>query len=1081
MSTENTVDKVKLISELKEIHSELFQVYKKLFDFKYNHDEEFKVFIDNEYKENSIDSKEQKAWNDNFCHRASYTLLNKILFVRICEDKGFMQNAEDYIAGEVKDPHIGEKLSKIGLQKWGRLITNYTLGELIKFAFNDMKQSYSNIVLYKEDKYEILNPRDEETRLKYIDGDKDTKDLVLDFENVLNNIIEKLDTNNFNFKYTDGNILGDVYEKFMDRETRKAIGQFYTPEFVIEYILKNTVEEADVVENPFVTVADISCGSGHFLIMAYDILREKFLKNIEMLKEKYAEDIYTMKKDGKVIQLAGNDYWVKENIHYHILKYCLYGADIDSFAVQLTTINLLLKDLDNFTDELNIIECDSLIIWEKDYDWQGLKEQLQEEFETIITKQVNLLGDEEQVEIKQRKETYSLNFKELGVSHIKNISKEKAEQLIKICEFWNRNFNFIIGNPPYAGKFSDSSKNRIKFDHKEIVEGNFDLYVFFIKRGIDLINNEGQVSFIVPNTWLQNIRKRNLRDNVFNRTNINEIFELAKKVFYDAPDVVPIIYKMTKLLTPNEESSCDIKLLETEKGIYNEEEKLTRYLFKSIGENLWRNTEHKYINLKIDENFLILRKRIESNSVRLDEYFDTYTGNMAGEINKFVVKEKLGEDYYPTLSGRHIERYLIKWENEYLHYCEKLQSRASQEILESEKIIFQGLRKMSMPVRIVSTLDTNCYYVLNTLGMIVKKDSNTNCSLKYLQGILNSRMLNYWFSKTYTDIHIYLHHINSIPIKVASDPEKKIIEEHVEKLLNLKENLLKYFEEKSFLFLKDEKEILDKYINCKLQIDNLELQIDEVEQKLDLDIMRIYGVDEKYYDIFCKEFGEDFGKKYSLSQVEQSLSVSEFINKISSNPLKKIAKEMGYNYSTMILLRKKIIANCDEENLWRFYNLQDLHDDIYAHIGKAVKEVLHLMSKHCSVNILSSEVSKLYYNFAALVKVIRKDNATKKTIDIVKDSINEDCYTWNAYKKDKSQDKISKTFIKYYDSNYYGLAEWSDEIHKQYFMDAIDQYTENSPNEKKAKDILKLFKELNIEDKEDYIDIIEDKIKKAFS
>lgn len=266
-----------------------------------------------------------------------------------------------------------------------------------------------------------------------------------------------------------------------------------------------------------------------------------------------------------------------------------------------------------------------------------------------------------------------------------------------------------------------------------------------------------------------------------------------------------------------------------------------------------------------------------------------------------------------------------------------------------------------------------------------------------------------------------------------------------------------------------------------MQIDNLELQIDEVEQKLDLDIMRIYGVDEKYYDIFCKEFGEDFGKKYSLSQVEQSLSVSEFINKISSNPLKKIAKEMGYNYSTMILLRKKIIANCDEENLWRFYNLQDLHDDIYAHIGKAVKEVLHLMSKHCSVNILSNEVSKLYYNFAALVKVIRKDNATKKTIDIVKDSINEDCYTWNAYKKDKSQDKISKTFIKYYDSNYYGLAEWSDEIHKQYFMDAIDQYTENSPNEKKAKDILKLFKELNIEDKEDYIDIIEDKIKKAFS
>ena len=131
MSIENTLDKSKLISELKEIHIELVKVYKKIFEYKYYTNEGFKTFIDEEYEENGISSKEQQAWNDNFCHRASYTLLNKILFVRICEDKGFMLNPEDYIAGEPKDPHIGEKLSKIGLQKWANLITNYTLGELV--------------------------------------------------------------------------------------------------------------------------------------------------------------------------------------------------------------------------------------------------------------------------------------------------------------------------------------------------------------------------------------------------------------------------------------------------------------------------------------------------------------------------------------------------------------------------------------------------------------------------------------------------------------------------------------------------------------------------------------------------------------------------------------------------------------------------------------------------------------------------------------------------------------------------------------------------------------------------------------
>lgn len=70
--------------------------------------------------------------------------------------------------------------------------------------------------------------------------------------------------------------------------------------------------------------------------------------------------------------------------------------------------------------------------------------------------------------------------------------------------------------------------------------------------------------------------------------------------------------------------------------------------------------------------------------------------------------------------------------------------------------------------------------------------------------------------------------------------------------------------------------------------------------------------------------------------------------------------------------------------------------------------------------------------------------------------------------------------MKYYDNNYYGLSEWDDEIHKEYFIDAIKEYTEINPNEKKARDILKLFEGLNIKDKEDYMEIFNSQIKKAF-
>jgi len=278
--SQDILDKQKLISELRQIHKELVGIYSSIFKYKFENIEVFENYIKEQYNENAISKKNQETWNENFCHRAAYTLLNKILFVRICEDKGFMRNSEDYIVGEIDNPYIGEKLSKRGLQKWTGIITNYTLGELVKFAFLDMQKSYNNIVLYKDDKYEILNPTNEELNLKFLDGDQSTQEYVLEFEKILNDIIEKLDTDKFNFEKADGNILGDVYEKFMNRETRKAIGQFYTPNFVIEYILDKTVAEADVVKNPFVTVADISCGSGHFLIFYFIIFLLLILSNI---------------------------------------------------------------------------------------------------------------------------------------------------------------------------------------------------------------------------------------------------------------------------------------------------------------------------------------------------------------------------------------------------------------------------------------------------------------------------------------------------------------------------------------------------------------------------------------------------------------------------------------------------------------------------------------------------------------------------------------------------------------------------------------------------------------------------------
>ena len=138
-------------------------------------------------------------------------------------------------------------------------------------------------------------------------------------------------------------MIGKEYENLMDREKRKAYGSFYTPDFIIDYIIKNTIMDLDVIENPFVKIIDPACGVGYFLIKAYEILMDKFIKKINSLRERYLEEEYIMEISGKLKKVKGKEYWKEENLHYHILKHCIYGADIDSEAVNFTKINLISK------------------------------------------------------------------------------------------------------------------------------------------------------------------------------------------------------------------------------------------------------------------------------------------------------------------------------------------------------------------------------------------------------------------------------------------------------------------------------------------------------------------------------------------------------------------------------------------------------------------------------------------------------------------------------------------------------------------------------------------------------------------
>ena len=129
--------------------------------------------------------------------------------------------------------------------------------------------------------------------------------------------------------------LSNLYENSLNESEKKSLGIYYTPKYIIDYIIDKILEEHDFKNNPFPKILDMSCGCGNFLLEVYDVLYKK----LEMIKHELNI----------------------ENIHEHIVKNCIYGIDIDQNAIDVLKYSLKNKVLDLDIDELNIYCFDSLM------------------------------------------------------------------------------------------------------------------------------------------------------------------------------------------------------------------------------------------------------------------------------------------------------------------------------------------------------------------------------------------------------------------------------------------------------------------------------------------------------------------------------------------------------------------------------------------------------------------------------------------------------------------------------------------------------------------------------------------------
>jgi hypothetical protein len=295
----------------------------------------------------------------------------------------------------------------------------------------------------------------------------------------------------YNFAVLPVEILGTIYERFLGRvvratdqrvkiedkpEVRKAGGVYYTPQYIVDYIVEHTVGKllsecktpADVAR---LKILDPACGSGSFLIGAYTALihwHEAYYGDKEHLTQRDREAAY-YDSDGRVRLTA--------RLKRQILLNNLYGVDIDAQAVEVTRFSLSLKALED-TRRAELYEERTLF-----------QQTVLPDLRQNIKCGNSLIGND-----------YSLLPLERMVIH----TFEWKDEFQAVMTAGG--FDAVISNPPYIRIQTLQETNPVqvaylKTHYRSAGSGNYDIYVVFVEKGLNLLNERGRLGFILPHKF----------------------------------------------------------------------------------------------------------------------------------------------------------------------------------------------------------------------------------------------------------------------------------------------------------------------------------------------------------------------------------------------------------------------------------------------------------------------------------------------------------------------------------------------------------------------------------------------------
>ncbi len=754
--------------------------------------------------------------------------IDRIIFLRICEDRGI----EDY--GRLMALQNGDNIYQ-------------RLCELFRQA---------------DDRYNsgLFHFQEEKDR----PGTPDGLTLTLNIDDkVLKGIFKHLyyPDSPYEFSVLPADILGQVYEQFLGKvirltdkhraiieekpEVKKAGGVYYTPTYIVDYIVKHTVgkllEGKTARQAANIKILDPACGSGSFLIGAYQYL-------LDWHRDWYIND--GPEKHSKLLyQGQGGEWRLSTDERKRILLKNIYGVDIDSQAVEVTKLSLLLKVLEGETsDTLNKqmalfharalpdlrdnIKCGNSLISPDIYQQQ----------------QIGLLDNGEHYRI--------------------NAFDWQAE-FPEIFKSKSGGFDAVIGNPPYLNVDDtwgrkDQRLEALKKQYPHIYNDKTDILFYFLGKSIKL--SKGFVSFIVSRAFLEAYKADKLRNFLLQNAALREIIDFRNFYVFTGVGITTCIINIQLHVKP---SALNVYQLLSNKLWPFDIEKLlpNTDIFEKI--RVPQNTLSAAPWSFVSEVKVQINKKIDKHGIALGKILAIGQGMQTGRNNVFgkrteqeIAKWRLKNGwFFKRASNSDISRYTIRNREEYLLFLEdvshfkklsnelqrylrshstELKSRAAYKRGDCEwwrytwplhKEWYDRL-KILCPYLATNNrfaLDINKEYIGLT-DTTVLFDNGQPENLRYLLGLLNSKLLTFRFRsigklKSGDILEYFWNSISKLPIRRINLSERKEKEQH-DDMVALVEQMLSLNKQLESVRTDHDKNIIQR------QIDSADRQIDQLVYEL---------------------------------------------------------------------------------------------------------------------------------------------------------------------------------------------------------------------------------------------------------